>query len=75
MFSKGLGTELKFKKDSCLTYAPVVVLAYGGLSLKKAYRETERGFEQLQMCSHAVLQNPNCMLLDMNDSVHQSNAD
>lgn len=27
------GTELKSKKDSCVTYAPVVVLAYGGISL------------------------------------------
>lgn len=33
MFSKGLGNELKSKKDSCVTYAPVVVLAYGGISL------------------------------------------
>lgn len=33
MFSKGLGTELKSKKDSSLTYAPMVVLAYGGISL------------------------------------------
>lgn len=55
----------------------VLSLIYAAIRVQVlAYSEpTESGFQPTQTCSHAVIQNPNCTLLDVDDTVGQSNVD
>lgn len=55
----------------------VLSLIYAAIRVQVlAYSEpTESGFQPTQTCSHAVIQNPNCTLLDVDDTVGQLNVD
>lgn len=61
----------------CFLCRCVLSLIYAAIRVQVlAYSEpTESGFQPTQTCCHAVIQNPNCTLLDVDDTVGQSNVD